>query len=108
VVKNASLNYAKRKERERRAYQRAFREGEKHEETGESLLIKQESKAEIQKALDKLPENLRMVLILKEYTEMNYKEIGRALNITEGNVKIRVFRAREKLAGILNEVQNVP
>lgn len=107
VVKNASLNYAKRKERERRAYQRAFREGERHEETGESLLVRQESKAEIQKALEKLPENLRVVLILKEYTEMNYKEIGRVLNISEGNVKIRVFRAREKLAGILNEVQNV-
>jgi RNA polymerase sigma-70 factor (ECF subfamily) len=41
------------------------------------------------------------VLILKEYAELNYKEIGRALGISEGNVKVRIFRARERLAGLL-------
>jgi RNA polymerase sigma-70 factor (ECF subfamily) len=102
VVKNASLNYAKRKDRERKAYQKAFRElSTQTLETSESLLLKQESKEEIQKALSKLPENLRMVLILKEYGDLNYKEIGRALGISEGNVKVRVFRARERLAGLL-------
>jgi RNA polymerase sigma-70 factor (ECF subfamily) len=101
VVKNAALNYAKRKERERKAYQRAFREDSRVEETGEGFLIKEETRHEIQEALDKLPENLRMVLILKEYGELNYKEIGRALGISEGNVKVRVFRARERLTGIL-------
>jgi len=102
VVKNAALNYAKRKDRERKAYQKAFREDFRQEETGESLLIKQENKTEVRAALDKLPENLRVVLILKEYTEMNYKEIGKALNISEGNVKVRVFRARERLTALLN------
>ena len=101
VVKNASLNYAKRKDRERKAYQRAFREDHRKEETGEGLLIKKEDKAEVQEALKKLPENLRIVLVLKEYAEMNYKEIGKVLNISEGNVKVRVFRARERLAGLL-------
>jgi len=107
VVKNASLNYAKRKERERKAYQRAFKEDIRQEETGEGLLVKKETSEEIQKALDKLPENLRMVLILKEYAEMNYKEIGRVLGISEGNVKVRVFRARERLAAILQGGTNV-
>ncbi|GHV69973.1 RNA polymerase subunit sigma-24 [Spirochaetia bacterium] len=103
VVKNASLNYAKRKDRERKAYQRAFKEDYRVEETGEHLLLKKELKAEIQEALEKLPENLRMVLILKEYGELNYKEIGRILGISEGNVKIRVFRARERLAALLSK-----
>jgi RNA polymerase sigma-70 factor (ECF subfamily) len=94
VVKNASLNYAKRKTREKKAYQKAFREDTRKEETGENLLLKKESREEILNALEKLPENLRFVLILKEYAELNYKEIGRALGISEGNVKVRVFRAR--------------
>jgi RNA polymerase sigma-70 factor (ECF subfamily) len=102
VVKNAALNYAKRKERERRAYQRAFREDHRREETGEGLLVRKETSEEVQEALEKLPENLRMVLIFKEYAEMNYKEIGRVLGISEGNVKVRVFRARERLAALLN------
>jgi len=101
VVKNASLNYAKRKVRERKAYQRAFREDTRKEETGENILLKKETREEVLAALEKLPENLRIVLILKEYGELNYKEIGRSLGISEGNVKVRVFRARERLAGFL-------
>jgi len=107
VVKNAALNYAKRKERERKAYQKAFREDDRREETGEGLLVKKETAVEIQEALNKLPENLRMVLIFKEYAEMNYKEIGRILGISEGNVKVRVFRARERLAALLQGGTNV-
>jgi RNA polymerase sigma-70 factor (ECF subfamily) len=104
VVKNAALNYAKRKQRERKAYQRAFREEVRQAETGESQLVKKETKNEVLTALDKLPENLRMVLIFKEYAELNYKEIGRVLGISEGNVKVRVFRARERLAVLLREM----
>jgi RNA polymerase sigma-70 factor (ECF subfamily) len=107
VVKNASLNYAKRKDRERKAYQRAFKEDFRQEESGEGILVKKETSEEVQQALDKLPENLKMVLILKEYAEMNYKEIGRILGISEGNVKVRVFRARERLAAILQGGTNV-
>jgi len=102
VVKNASLNYAKRKERERKAYQKAFREEFKREESGETALVRKETSQEVETALNKLPENLRIVLIFKEYADMNYKEIGRVLGISEGNVKVRVFRARERLAALLN------
>ena|GEM_PF-197451 len=105
VIKNASLNYSKRKERERKAYQRAFRDDYRQEETGEGLLVKKETCEEVQEALKKLPDNLRMVLILKEYADMNYKEIGKTLGISEGNVKVRVFRARERLAVLLADEQ---
>ncbi|MDR1211671.1 MAG: RNA polymerase sigma factor [Spirochaetaceae bacterium] len=101
VVKNASLNYAKRKERERRAYQKAFREDTRKAQTGEGDYIREETRLEMREALEKLPENLKTVLVLKEYAELNYKEIGHTLGISEGNVKVRVFRARERLAGLI-------
>jgi RNA polymerase sigma-70 factor (ECF subfamily) len=104
VVKNASLNYAKRKQRERRAYQRAFKEDARQAETGEGLLVRGETRGEVTEALNKLPDNLRIVLVLKEYAELNYKEIGRMLGISEGNVKVRVFRARERLATMLQGI----
>jgi RNA polymerase sigma-70 factor (ECF subfamily) len=103
VVKNAALNYAKRKDRERKAYQRAFREEGRTGETGEDELIKRETRLEVREGLKKLPDNLRMVLILKEYGDLNYKEIGRILGISEGNVKVRVFRARERLIELLSK-----
>ncbi|MGL4987147.1 MAG: RNA polymerase sigma factor [Treponemataceae bacterium] len=103
VVKNASLNYARRKGREYKAYEKAFREDTRKIDSGEISLLKNESKKYVHQALDKLPNNLRVVLILKEYTELNYKEIGRILGISEGNVKVRIFRAREHLLKFIGE-----
>jgi RNA polymerase sigma-70 factor (ECF subfamily) len=57
----------------------------------------------VQEALNILPEKLRIVLVLKEYGNLNYKEIASALDISEGNVKVRVYRARERLARYLKE-----
>lgn len=103
VVKNASLNYAKRKGRERKAYEKALYEDRRRQDSGEIDLLKAESIKKAKEALGRLPEKLRMVLILREYAELNYKEIGRVLGITEGNVKVRVFRAREQLAKMIGE-----
>lgn len=103
VVKNASLNYAKRKVRETKAYHKALYEGRQHFDSGEVDLLKAETVKNAKEALDKLPEGLREVLILREYAELTYKEIGRVLGITEGNVKVRVFRAREQLAKLIGE-----
>ena len=103
VVKNASLNYVKRKGRERKAYEKALYEDHRKQDSGETELLKEETRRQAKEALNKLPENLRMVLILREYAELNYKEIGRVLGITEGNVKVRVFRAREQLSKLIGE-----
>lgn len=103
VVKNASLNYAKRKGRERRAYERALKEDRRVVDSGETELLKGDTVTIVQDALEKLPDNLKTVLQLKEYGELNYKEIGRLLGITEGNVKVRVFRAREQLSRLIGE-----
>ncbi len=103
VVKNASLNYAKHKLREANAYHKALYEGRQQMESGEIDFLKEESKKIAIEALNQLPDNLKEVLILKEYADMNYKEIGRQLGITEGNVKVRVFRAKAQLLKIIGE-----
>lgn len=103
VVKNASLNYVKRKGRERKALQRVYHEEKKAVTSGETDLLRTETIEKAKEALNKLPENLKQVLILREYADMNYKEIGKTLGITEGNVKVRVFRAREQLSKLIGE-----
>ena len=103
VVKNASLNYAKRKVREAKAYHKALYEGRQEMESGETELLKKETIEKAKEALEKLPPKLREVLVLREYGGMNYKEIGKILGITEGNVKVRVFRAREQLLKYIGE-----
>ena len=103
VVKNASLNYARRKQREQIVYQKALREDSRKVASGETEFLRKETRQKTQEALNKLPENLKTVLVLREYADLKYKDIARILGITEGNVKIRVFRAREQLAALLGE-----
>ena len=64
-------------------------------------MLQEEARERMTAALKKLPQNLREVLILREYGDLNYKEIGKVLGITEGNVKVRVFRAREQLQKLI-------
>lgn len=103
VVKNAALNYAKRKLREANAYHKALYEGRQHTDSGEVDLLKKESRQLALEALNKLPDGLKEVLVLKEYSDMSYKEIGQQLGISEGNVKIRVFRAKAQLLKMIGE-----
>jgi RNA polymerase sigma-70 factor (ECF subfamily) len=103
VAKNGALNYAKRRGREARAYERWWK-GERDSSGGaDESVLKDEAAAELRRALDSLPEAQKAVLVLKEYGGLNYKEIGRALGISEGNVKVRAFRAREALNAKLGE-----
>lgn len=103
VVKNASINYVKRKDRERKAYEKVLYEDNRKSDNGETDYLKQEAMNKAREALKKLPKNLQDVLLLREYADLNYKEIGKVLGITEGNVKVRIFRAREQLLKIIGE-----
>lgn len=94
VAKNLAFNYRKRKIREVSAVDKLRQEGLKFQEDSQIELVKEETVALVKEALDNLPVKYRSVLILKEYGELNYKEIGKILHISENNVKIRVYRAR--------------
>ena len=61
VVKNASLNYIKRKDRERKAYEKVLYEDHRKSESGETDLLKQDSMAKAREAMKKLPKNLSEV-----------------------------------------------
>jgi len=48
-------------------------------------------------AIQKLPENLRTVFILRDIEGLSIIETAQALELTETNVKTRLLRARMKL-----------
>lgn len=59
----------------------------------------------VQKAIDKLPEKLRIPLILRDIEGFSYKEIADQLEVEVGTIKSRIFRARESLKIILEPIQ---
>ncbi len=97
VVKNLALNYEKRRGRQKRAYDRYLREPKSVVRSGETELLRNESAKLVQQALEKLPLKLRTVIVLREFGGLSYREIAKVEGISESNVKIRVYRAREQL-----------
>ena len=64
----------------------------------EDLLISQEIAKTVQKALNKLSDELRQAIELREFEGLAYDEIAKQLNIPIGTVRSRIFRARESIA----------
>ena len=63
--------------------------------------------ADLDKALRLLPDDQREVLLLVTVEEMTYDEASRALSIPIGTVMSRLSRARERLRGLLGQMQSV-
>ena len=62
---------------------------------------------QVQEGIDKLPEDLRTCVILRDIEELSYKEIVEVLDIPEGTVKSRINRGRIELAKILRRMRVV-
>jgi RNA polymerase sigma-70 factor (ECF subfamily) len=62
-----------------------------------------DSFARIRQGLQVLDPKLRIPLVLKEVEEMSIEEIARTMGLTQTNVKVRLFRARKKLAKFLGD-----
>jgi RNA polymerase sigma factor (sigma-70 family) len=65
--------------------------------TPESELLKRELRSVLEDAIEQLPEDYRVVYIMRELEEMSVREIATALDISEANVKVRMHRARKQL-----------
>jgi RNA polymerase sigma-70 factor, ECF subfamily len=63
----------------------------------EKELLSGEGKGVLETAIKKLPENLRMVFILRDVEDLSIRETAEILNLTEVNVKTRLLRARMAL-----------
>jgi len=66
-------------------------------ETPERLLLNQEIVEVIKAAIDKLPEEMRIAIMLREFEGMSYEEIALAMDCPVGTVRSRIFRAREAI-----------
>jgi RNA polymerase sigma-70 factor (ECF subfamily) len=51
----------------------------------------------VREALSQLPESQRIIVHLHRYTGLTFPEIGQALGLSAGAVKLRAFRAYEQL-----------
>jgi RNA polymerase sigma-70 factor, ECF subfamily len=63
----------------------------------EQVAERNETRAQLQKAIDSLPFNQRVVIILHYLNELDIGQIAEVLDLPQGTVKSRLFYAREAL-----------
>lgn len=66
--------------------------------TPESILMSRQIADTVNVAMDRLPEELRTAITLREIEGMSYDEIAEVMNCPIGTVRSRIFRAREAIA----------
>lgn len=57
-------------------------------------VLRAESAAEMRRAIDKVPPDYRMILVLHDMEELSTQEIARITGLREGTVRVRLHRAR--------------
>ena len=66
--------------------------------TVEEVAVSSEFQARLERALEKLPEKLRMVVLLSAIQGYTLEEVAEILEVPIGTVKSRLFHARKQLA----------
>ena len=114
IAINTAKNYLVSRSRRYSDYQIDVQDAEQVEnapqlkgmDTPENLLMNDEIVSVIKTAIDKLPEDMKMAIMLREFEGLSYEEISQAMECPVGTVRSRIFRAREaideKLSPLLN------
>ena len=64
------------------------------------------TKEMLDKALEKLPEVQRSVVLLRDYEGYSYQEIGVITGLSESQVKVYIHRARETMRKLIEKIEN--
>jgi RNA polymerase sigma-70 factor (ECF subfamily) len=73
-------------------------------ESAEEIVFRDETRAQVREAIEKLPETFRTVLLLRDIEDLDTDEVARILNVTPNAVKIRLHRARQALRALLDPI----
>jgi RNA polymerase sigma-70 factor (ECF subfamily) len=70
----------------------------------ESLLTSAETRDQVRACVERLPEQYRMVIVLRDLEERNTEQVARSIGTTQAVVKTRLHRARRALRTLLESL----
>ena len=73
--------------------------------TPEQVVEQREREVLVQQLLARLPPEHRVAVVLRYWYDLSYREIAETVGISEGAVKSRLFRARQRLARMWQEME---
>ena len=88
----------------------AFTDGEHLRDinTPESMLATKQIAQTVNAAMDTLPTELRVAIVLREIEGLSYEDISAIMHCPIGTVRSRIFRAREAIAEKLKPLLDMP
>jgi RNA polymerase sigma-70 factor (ECF subfamily) len=72
-------------------------------ETPAHLLEQEQLQRRLREALDRLPEEFKLAIVLREMQGLSYQEIANALKCSINTVRSRIFRGRQQLQRMLSD-----
>jgi RNA polymerase sigma factor RpoE len=75
--------------------------------TPENLLMSKQIAQTVNQSMDRLPEELRAAILLREIEGMSYEDIAKIMDCPIGTVRSRIFRAREAIAEQLRPLLDI-
>lgn len=70
--------------------------------TPDAVLENSETVTAVRAAIDRLPHDLKVTLLLHHYDHLSYREIGEITGCSERGIETRLYRARHQLKGMLS------
>ena len=80
-------------------------DGHIHSGPAHVLFETSETRATVRRCIELLPDNYRIVLMLRDIEELATEEVAGLLDVTPSNVKVRLHRARQALKTLLEREQ---
>jgi RNA polymerase sigma-70 factor, ECF subfamily len=69
----------------------------------DELIERDETRATVRACIDRLPDNYRAVLLLRDIEERSTQDVAQTLSMTPTAVKVRLHRARQALSTLLRK-----
>lgn len=106
ICRNLSLDRLKRKGRQDDSLDDVSVKEPITSSNPQDRMIQQDRVSLVQQIVDSLPEKQRSCMQLREFEGKTYKEIAEIMQITEEQVKVNIFRARQTVKQKYTQLDN--
>ena len=95
ICRNLALDAIKKKDNNNESIEQRIAETSYQTSDPHELMIRKDRVEMVKQLVNKLPEKQRSCLQLRDFEGKSYKEIAEILEISEEQVKVNIFRARQ-------------
>ena len=103
ICRNLSLDAIEKKERQNISLDETAHDRPDNSRTQDEELMKQQQLNTVMRIIGQLPEKQRTIMQLRDIEGKSYQEIADIMSINVSDVKVNLFRARQKVVGSINK-----